>query len=203
MSAFLGPIHKWLYGKIKFQEELVQTLLEMAEKEGLQEGLKDSVHQKCGMLETGELEEIIDGSNIHGWLQERVTIVEKRLAYTVTSLVERKADIMEKLQEIAFACGTRYQADAAFSLQETYQFLDTLWLNGMPCDRVNEIVQQEEGFIVWKQSRDIHEVYWQEVGGDIKNFYQIRKSLIQGILKDTSIVYEELGEDVFQLRKNL
>ena len=28
MSAFLGPIHNWLYNKIKFQDELIQCILQ-------------------------------------------------------------------------------------------------------------------------------------------------------------------------------
>jgi hypothetical protein len=32
MSAFLGPIHHWLYGKIQLQEAFIATLADAAEK---------------------------------------------------------------------------------------------------------------------------------------------------------------------------
>ena len=32
MSAFLGPIHTWLYNKIKFQEKTVNAVLDLAEE---------------------------------------------------------------------------------------------------------------------------------------------------------------------------
>ena len=35
MSLFLGPIHHWLYRKIRLQEELITTL---AEREGARSG---------------------------------------------------------------------------------------------------------------------------------------------------------------------
>ena len=38
---------------------------------------------KIGTLEKGELSELIDNSNIHGWLLERVNLVEKRFAKAV------------------------------------------------------------------------------------------------------------------------
>ncbi len=34
MSAFLGPIHIWLFEKIKFQENLNKHLIEMATVKG-------------------------------------------------------------------------------------------------------------------------------------------------------------------------
>ena len=34
MSAFLGPIHYWLYNKIQLQEELIRKMAEYGEKAG-------------------------------------------------------------------------------------------------------------------------------------------------------------------------
>lgn len=34
MSAFLGPIHFWLYNKIQLQEGLIREIAEMAEEKG-------------------------------------------------------------------------------------------------------------------------------------------------------------------------
>ena len=33
MSAFLGPIHYWLYNKIQLQEELIKDIVMYGEKE--------------------------------------------------------------------------------------------------------------------------------------------------------------------------
>ena len=40
MSAFLGPIHHWLYGKIQLQEALIRKIAEEAEKKGWNTGDK-------------------------------------------------------------------------------------------------------------------------------------------------------------------
>ena len=65
MSAFLGPIHYWLYGKIELQEKIVEKVVALGEKKGLSE-LGETLAQKYGVFSTRPLEEIIDEGNIHG-----------------------------------------------------------------------------------------------------------------------------------------
>ena len=68
MSAFLGPIHIWLFEKIKFQENLNKHLIEMAAVKGYNKEKLAEVDSVCGVLEEGELADLIDGMNIHGWI---------------------------------------------------------------------------------------------------------------------------------------
>ena len=70
MSLFLGRIHYIMYDKILFQEEILDNLLNFLEEEKRNELKKDL--DKEFPLEKGNLEDIIDESNIHGWLNERV-----------------------------------------------------------------------------------------------------------------------------------
>lgn len=88
MSAFLGPIHTWLYNKIKFQDAMALEVLNLAEEKGYANDLKSRTDNRYGVLGNGSLEEMIDPGNIHGWLQEKVSMVENRLAYAVTALTE-------------------------------------------------------------------------------------------------------------------
>ena len=53
----------------------------------------------------------------------------------------------------------------------------------MPCDRVNEIVENSDTMIQWKTTREIHKQYWDVVGGDVNEFYSLRDSWIEGFLK--------------------
>ena len=39
MSAFLGPIHFWLYNKIQFQESLIDELIRYAADQGFSDDL--------------------------------------------------------------------------------------------------------------------------------------------------------------------
>ena len=55
MSAFLGPVHYWLYRKIQYQEQLNQKILKRICPQ-----LNEIVAQECGTIQDGSLEEIID-----------------------------------------------------------------------------------------------------------------------------------------------
>ena len=71
MSAFLGPIHYWLYNKIQLQEELIRKIAEYGEKSGWAVFSEKHLEEKTVNKELRPLNELIDVMNIHGWLQER------------------------------------------------------------------------------------------------------------------------------------
>ncbi len=181
MSAFLGPIHTWLYGKVLFQNGLVDAIEELAEKENW---LTAEINVgDLGELEQGDLADICDPMNIHGWLQERVSLVERKLAYLVTELTKDAPERMTEISQQAYEYGKLNGISEEMSVFETYQYLETKLLNGMPCDHVNEIVEQDENHIIWQQVTDIHRRYWDEVNGNIEKFYMIRERLIDGIVE--------------------
>jgi hypothetical protein len=199
MSKFLGPIHHWLYKKIEFQNELVKELSDMAVKKGYGKDIVSGMEQKYAAIEGGSLEEIIDTSNIHGWLQDKITVVEKRLAFLVTALVAKNPECVDDIMKTAYAFGESQKLPGGKSVAEIYKCLDDLLLNGMPCDRVNSIICKEEKTYVWQQTTDIHSAYWEEQNGNLRYYYDIRKNLISGLLKDTGITYKELENQTFTL----
>ena len=72
MSTFLGPIHFWLYRKIGKQEELTKAIASYAEQKGwIEEQVKYT-------KDLPALEDVIDESNIHGWLQGQLHDAETR-----------------------------------------------------------------------------------------------------------------------------
>ena len=81
MSKVLGAIHHWLYRKIEFQNGLVERLSDMITRKGHDHGILAEMEQKYGMIKKGSLENIIDNSNIHGWLQTEIAATENRLAF--------------------------------------------------------------------------------------------------------------------------
>ena len=87
MSAFLGPIHYWLYRKIQLQESLTEAILYSVRSEEKFTALQNSLEAKWGIVERGLLEQVIDNGNIHGWLQSQIGIAEKRFAAAVTEIL--------------------------------------------------------------------------------------------------------------------
>lgn len=201
MSAFLGPIHTWLYNKIKFQDELTKAILKMVADKGYGEAALLKLADSCGVLEEGELADIIDESNIHGWLQERVTVVENRLAFVVTAVLEGHPERIKDISDAVYNFGKKHEGENNLSVKEAFVHLENTLLNGMPCDRVNTIVNETEEAIVWAQNVDIHEPYWKMFKGDVQNYYVIRESLIKGMFENSGIIYRHVGDHIFELKK--
>lgn len=55
MSAFLGPIHYWLYEKIQKQESLTQRILQAGVPEQERPGILQTLGDACGKVETRPL----------------------------------------------------------------------------------------------------------------------------------------------------
>ncbi|NMB44433.1 MAG: hypothetical protein GX995_09930 [Clostridiales bacterium] len=205
MSAFLGPIHYWLHGKIKIQDSIVEDILAFAKEEyGLD--YREYLDTEYGIIEKEALEEIIDESNIHGWLQERIHRVERHLAYTVTNVLKEHPEALDKLKEIYKNTGIRQARELNIGQEATASILykaavnDSL-LDGMPCDHVNAVSSQEEDSITWKRSICVHEEFWNEVDGDISIYYLLRDEYINGFLENTGAKYEKIGDNTYRISK--
>ncbi len=200
MSAFLGEIHNWVYQKIKIQNKLVDEILLMIKQEKNTDDIVKQMDNKFGRLEEGDLKDIVDDKNIHGWLQQRVSLVENRLAFLVSALAEKYPKKISEIWNIAFQVGKQYSLPAGESVKEAYVYLDNLLLNGMPCDRVNKIEIETEEKLVWIQTVDIHEIYWSEQHGNIDEFYKIREQFIAGVLENSGITFTTIGIQQYELR---
>ena len=143
-------------------------------------------YSKYGMPVEGKLEDEINHSNIHGWLQEKIKSVESRLAYIITELLKNDVLKQEEIEDVfyknAFNTGKELNI-SEYSPQNVFNLIFDFMLEGMPCDRVNEIVENSDTMIQWKTTREIHKQYWDVVGGDVNEFYSLRDSWIEGFLK--------------------
>lgn len=200
MSAFLGPIHHWLYRKIQLQEGLTQSLLEMALPQERREVMRNKLAEACGRPESGPLERVIDTGNIHGWLQEQVSIVEARLAWLVTELLKEDPARLELLKETAAQFGREHPLPAEEDARAVFSAMNDVFLDGMPCDRVNEVLEQNEDHVLWHQTQCVHRPYWEQVGGDIANYYALRLGWIHGMLSGSGFVFQ-VDDHQFTIKK--
>lgn len=187
MSAFLGKIHYWLFNKIQLHEKLIEEIVGLSESIGYNSDvIVNESYSKYGTPVEGKLEDEINHSNIHGWLQEKIKSVESRLAYIITELLKNDVLKQEEIEEVfyknAFNTGKELNI-SEYSPQNVFNFIFDFMLEGMPCDRVNEIVENSDTMIQWKTTREIHKQYWDVVGGDVNEFYSLRDSWIEGFLK--------------------
>lgn len=201
MSAFLGPIHFWLYNKIEIQNEIVEETLDYATN-SLNNNMRDDLYNKFGDGDLKPLDQVIDVTNIHGWLQERVNQVEKKLAYTVTELTKNNPENFQIIKDIFKSKGAEVSTlEKDSSLDEIYKAINDTLLDGMPCDRANSVVSQEDNEIIWKRNVCVHQQYWDDVQGDINDFYRLRDEFIEGLLSVTDVKYVKLDETTSRISR--
>ena len=185
MSAFLGPIHYWLYRKIEIQNNLANELANRLGKDTVVPALQSNFEA----LPEGDLETFIQTDNIHGWLQEKIHLVERRLAFTVEQLVESTITMAE-IKEVAYEVGTQItDLTEEATAKEAFTFLNNTLLDGMPCDHVNMMKQEDDNQVAWIRTTNLHESFWSE-RSRLENYYDlVRDSFIQGCLVNTQLEY--------------
>lgn len=210
MSLFLGKIHYWLFNKIIWFEALEEEIINLAKEEGIDvDSLSIEVNNKYGeKLPNAPLEDLIDTSNIHGWLQARIHSAEYRFA-TWTLKVLEKEDGKEKLEKVFINQGIKAAnevIDSGITLNnaiEIYNEINNYILDGMPCDRVNEFIEQEENKVVWKRRVCVHKEIWNTVGVDVNIFYNLRDLWIKAFINKINNEYNYcfLGNDEYSIER--
>ncbi|MFV0343610.1 MAG: hypothetical protein ACK5JH_12115 [Anaerocolumna sp.] len=201
MSAFLGPIHYWLYNKVTLQENLIDEIIYFAEKNKYSSNLSEILTEQFGKPENLPLEEIIDGGNIHGWLQGKIAISEHRLALSVTTLLNQDKNIFDQLKSIFFNWGQKHAVESDATVEDAFKLLNDTLIDGMPCDWVNEVVSESENEVVWKRTMDVHGKYWNDVEGNVNDYYSLRQELIKGIFSDSHIDFQSVGDFTYSLTR--
>lgn len=103
--------------------------------------------------------------------------------------------ILEEIRELA----RKEDLKTSDDLREVYNLIDGKFLNGMPCDRVNEIVDMDMNNLTWVMHEDIHSKYWKGLDGEI--YYKIKNSFINALLEDSEIEFLELANNSYSLKR--
>jgi len=200
MSAFLGPIHFWLYNKIKIQNDIVEDILDLSKNIGLD--LRKGLYEKYGDGDLKPLDEVIDVGNIHGWLQNQISMVEYKLAFAVTEVLNENPEKIEDIKEIFKRNGDEYSTLSNEStIDEAFKAINDTLLDGMPCDHVNAIVNQDENEAVWKRYECVHSKFWDAAKGEVSTYYTLRDEFIEGLLSTANINYEKLDDTTYKISR--
>ena len=195
MSAFLGPIHYWVYNKILVGENIQKDVLEFAKNRGINvDSIKSKAYEKYGEPDYSNLEDVIDEGNIHGWLQGRIDSLEYRLASIVTDILKENIKI-EEIKEVFKSNGKEVFEnieDKSLSADGLFKVIFDNLVEGMPCDRVNLVEEESDEKVVWITTTCVHKRFWDAVGGDVNNYYILKDGWIEGFVSSSpkNFVYE-------------
>ena len=185
MSAFLAPIHFWMYDKILIAQELTFKL----EEKFLNKEEREEVESLFPGLYSKDLEEVIDQSNIHGWLHTAVSNVEIRFAYIVKTLLDRGISL-EEIKKVAFEYGKSFPEQEVSSLKDAYELLMDILLDGLPCDVSISVTREEENELEFVLYNDIHKQYFNEFNLEVSLYHEIREAFVNGIFERYSLKFQ-------------
>lgn len=189
MSAFLAPIHFWMYDKILIAQELTFKL----EEKFLNKEEREEVESLFPGLYSKDLEEVIDQSNIHGWLHTVVSNVEIRFAYIVKTLLDRGISL-EEIKKVAFEYGKSFPEQEVSSLKDAYELLMDILLDGLPCDVSISVTREEENELEFVLYNDIHKQYFNEFNLEVSLYHEIREAFVNGIFERYSLKYKNISD---------
>ncbi|MDD7362869.1 MAG: hypothetical protein SPI65_04825 [Peptoniphilus sp.] len=179
MSLFLAPIHQLMYDKIHYTDGIASAIADR------DPAIRDSLDAHFSSIESDSLAEVIDTSNIHGWLAERVVLAEERLAHAAGLLAETDEEaLLSTLEEIGRS--EHFNGDA----EEAFRFYDGHFLNGMPCDRVHAPLGGEGGDFSWRITQDVHGGYYD----DPALYDRMITAWWRGLLAETPLEYDADGD---------
>lgn len=210
MSLFLGKIHYWLFNKILWFESLEEEIIQLAKSEDLNiEKLSIEINLKYGeKLPNENLEDMIDTNNIHGWLQSKIHSAEGRMAAWTKVILENDENSLEKLENVYISQGIKAAKEVKESktitnAKEIYYSINDYILDGMPCDRVNEVIISEDEIVEWKRRICVHQDIWCKENIDVSIFYKLRNLWIKGFVNEVNSDYQfiEMEDKTMVIKK--
>lgn len=210
MSLFLGKIHYWLFNKVLWFEGLEDKVIEFTRAK-IAEGdnLENEINLKYGKkLENKNLEEIIDTSNIHGWLQSKIHSAEGRMAAWTSAILNNDKEYIYELKKIYTEQGVNAAKEAKVkssnaTAEDIFNSMNDYILDGMPCDMVNEVITSNDEIVEWKRRICVHKEIWENEGVPVETFYDLRNQWISAFVKEMNNDYEyiQLDNDIKAIRK--
>jgi len=203
MSMFLGPIHHWLYNKIR---------IAAARSLAIEEALSGSYSKDAASImaevddiyppfpQDVDLEDIIGDAPIHGFLNGLIRMVEMREGAIIKTFLRTCGDGVKEVAVKAAAEHGRLTGEAARgeveqgSFESLFKALGDRRLEGMPCDEGGQPEVEGQRLNI-SHSKCLHHYNWYGSGAPIDTMCRITGAWIEGFIKgaapDVSYSMEE------------
>ncbi|EQB89832.1 hypothetical protein J2Z44_003310 [Clostridium punense] len=199
MSAFLAPIHSWLFNKVLLFQDIEMDLrnkyLEIYGEEA-REIIEETKNYGELIDRTKSIEELIDLSNIHGWLQNKIQNGESRVAVILSIFIDKYgSDALKTAEDIFYNNGIKQgqmakEKENPQNAKDIFSTLNNYILEGMPCDRVQKLIQADEHIVRWINTSCVHRGNFERANADINLFYKLRFLYLKGFVSSANEEYK-------------
>lgn len=183
--------------KISFLSDMALDIAAFGENQGIRD-LVEQLDLNCGAIPPGDFEHVIDPAAPHQFLDFYTKIAEHRFAFAVTQLLKLNPLYMTPLNNYCLDKGKALKGPVT-GVKEAFDFIQSIILDGMPCDETYKIITSNESELVWEKLVDTHEGFWNKVQGNVDVYYELQSSFIKGLLEDSNISFTNEGNKIFRL----
>jgi len=166
MSAFLAPIHSWLFNKVLLFQDIEMDL-----------------RNKYLEIYGEEAREIIEETKNYGELIDR------------TKSIEYGSDALKTAEDIFYNNGIKQgqmakEKENPQNAKDIFSTLNNYILEGMPCDRVQKLIQADEHIVRWINTSCVHRGNFERASADINLFYKLRFLYLKGFVSSANEGYK-------------
>ncbi len=192
MSLVLGPVHHWMYKKIKTTEEReAYTVNTLRDKYGQEaEVILNAIYEKYSLPDkNASLEEILGNTPIHQGIQNLIIKAETREAAVISAFCKKYGDdakttVIKAAYEHGVGCGKRAVEERGAGVECTaskaFELIQSFLCDGMPCDRGAQVQSEEDHLTTWDHTECVHEQYWRDAGASFETMCDKLNSWIEG-----------------------
>ncbi len=193
MSLVLGPIHHWMYGKIKTLEARESAIVSAFKtKYGVEaDKILEQVYKKYPKSNINKpLEELLANKPIHQGIQSLIIEAETREAATVAAFCAKYSDAAKVAADAAhkhgISCGKEAIKNKGLTptdcrnTSKAFEVMGDYLCDGMPCDRGAQVVSEFEKQTAWDHESCVHETYWRNAGANFLTMCNIVNEWIAG-----------------------
>lgn len=189
MSKFLAPIHYWLSAKINVMEDIEQTITSHLKSSEVDAHLAQLKIEYGDYLGDTPLEEVIDQNNIHGWLASKISATETRQAKLIDFALTKlepdfvRESVLEAYRSEGQELGAYRSDNQIKTAPGIFKALNDVLLEGMPCDRVNQMTDSQDDAVRWDIISCVHQEYWNQMVLKVEDYYEFRAAFARGFVE--------------------
>ena len=184
MSAFLGPIHHWLFSKICVVESRAFAIAEAIAAKGV--NTEELISNYGEKLEGADLPSLVGASPIHQFLYGLITKVQVLEGQVVEAAGESNFATVIKAAEDHGAQVAKEavvkQGSKPENNEAIYEFIHNYHLEGMPCDPAGEVNPTSETNLAYTHTACNHIANWQYTGATPSQMCKVTNAWLKGFI---------------------
>ncbi len=185
MSAFLGPIHHWLFNKILHIEDRAFHIASILENNGKAEIAKNKVEEYGPRLAGADLAELVGDASIHQFMYSLISKVEVFEAGLVEAAGEDYETVRKGVEEhgkLSAQEAVGRQGEKPEDLESLYKYINDSQLEGMPCDPGAMVEPMDDGSLAYRHTACNHIQNWEYTNCPSSKMCGIHNAWLKGFV---------------------